>query len=104
MIEYPIERVEYGELEDALGWIVEAPFRAGVDLTAEAILGEAAKQLDVAGHGFGEFSAMGFLRVLSGDCGLEPAVIKELVGSDAALTKLAILVGIAASRGKCPGP
>lgn len=97
--------VEYGELEDALGWIVEAPFRGGAEPNIETgpdILVAAAKELGVELMDVYEFAQLGFTRVLSGDFGLPAAELDYLLGPHR--THLAILLGIAAARGKVPGP
>lgn len=102
----PALAIEYGELEDALGWIVEAPFRLGAKPNAESsghdVIAAAAKQLQVDLHHLGEFGVLGLTRVLSGNYGLSADLINELLGAHE--KELLILIGVAASRGKCPGP
>lgn len=95
--------IEYGEFEDALGWIVEAPFRAGLpENDANAIITAARRFLDVDEMGLWDFRAAGFTNVLVGNCGLDAAVVEELL--EFRRDELLILLGIAAGRGKCSGP
>jgi hypothetical protein len=104
-IDFEGTEIEYGELEDAFGWIIEAPFRVGDTSDSPAgddILSAAAKALDVHLDDLVQFKTLGLSRVASGDYGLSKKTLDSLLGEHE--RELTILIGIAAARGKCPGP
>lgn len=101
MIDHCLD-VEYAELEDAACWLVEAPFSAGVAAaTADEILEAAAKALQVDGEGLWQFVGGAVAGVLN-DCGLGVAELEVLL--ELKQREFFVLLGVAAGRGKCPGP
>jgi hypothetical protein len=95
--------VDYRELEDAAGWMAEAPWLLDGNETpgADELLAAAAKLLDVDTEGLWQFACVSVAAALN-DCGLGAAELDVLL--DQRQREFFVLLGVAAGRGKCPGP
>ena len=95
--------IDYGELEDAAGWAVEAPWLVdGTERpTGEQVLEAMMKLLHVDSTGLWQFVGATVAPSLN-DCGLGIDELTTLLGKRE--REFFVLLGIAAARGKCPGP